>query len=50
MEEASEDLIELFADMRIARLPISRQDFLAAASQIVVTAELDALLAPRRRG
>jgi len=50
VEEASEDLVDLFADMRIARLPISRGDFEAAPSRMVVTAELDARLAPRRRG
>jgi hypothetical protein len=50
VEDAKDDLVELFADMRIARFDVSRWDFRAAPSAIAVDPELDARLAPRRRG
>ena len=42
--------MELFADMRIADLDVSRWGFRAAPSAIVLEPALDARLAPRRRG
>lgn len=50
VEHARGDLVEIFADMRIARFDVSRWAFRAAPSTIVVDAALDARLAPRRRG
>jgi hypothetical protein len=50
VKDARGDLVEIFADMRIARFDVSRWDFRAAPSAIVLDPSLDARLAPRRRG
>jgi hypothetical protein len=50
VEDAKENLVDLFADMRIAGFDVSRWDVRAAPSAIVLDPALDARLAPRRRG
>jgi hypothetical protein len=50
VEDAKENLVDLFADMRIAGFDVSLWDFRAAPSAIVLDPALDARLAPRRRG
>ncbi len=50
VEDAKADLVELFADMRMAGFDVSRWDFRAAPGAIVLDPALDARLAQRRRG
>jgi hypothetical protein len=49
-EEPRHELTEILGDMRIAGHAISRWDLLSAPHRIELDPELDARLAPRRRG
>jgi hypothetical protein len=49
-DAAAEDLLDLLADMRIAGLGVSRWELMSAPRRIELAAELEARLAPLRRG
>jgi hypothetical protein len=49
-EETFEDLTDIFADMRIAKLGVSRWDFMSAPRRIGLDPGLVDRLAPLRRG
>jgi hypothetical protein len=49
-DKTAEDLIELLGDMRIAGLDVSRWELMSAPRRVELGPELEARLAPRRRG
>jgi hypothetical protein len=48
--DAAEDLVDLLADMRIAGLGVTRWELMSAPRRIELTSDLEARLAPLRRG
>jgi len=48
--ETEEDLIDLLADMRISQLPVTRWQIMSAPRRTELASDLEARLAPLRRG